>query len=131
MSIAGPSERSRRRCTRSSTLPWGRAWLKTIETSTVAVPNPLLPKARSIARNDGVILLSIHAGQITATVTQRRATHSVHIQLSRWDDRTSRHVTRLLSDTRADSPSLTPEDLPDDLEAVLNRERIAIAVPAE
>lgn len=36
--------------------PWGRAWVRAIEPTVVAAPNPLLPKARSLARNKAVTL---------------------------------------------------------------------------
>ncbi|MER7006091.1 hypothetical protein ABT297_24040 [Dactylosporangium sp. NPDC000555] len=111
--------------------PWGRAWLKTIETSNVAVPNSLLPKARSIARNDGVTSLTIQAGRIHATVALRGITHAVQIQLPPWDSQTSRRVAWLTSNARAGHPALAPGDLPDALEADLRREGIGIAVPAE
>ncbi|GAA2640971.1 hypothetical protein GCM10010399_88320 [Dactylosporangium fulvum] len=106
--------------------PWGRAWLKTIETSKVAVPNPLLPKARSIARNDGVTSFTIQAGQIHATVALRGVTHTVHIRLPPWDSQTRPRVARLAGNARAEHPGLAPGDLPDTLEADLRREGIGI-----
>jgi uncharacterized Zn finger protein len=108
--------------------PWGRAWLRTIESTTVTTPNPLLPKARSLARNDAVTALTTATGHVEAEVVVRDVTHHVHIQLPRWAGRTQADATELLAAALTGNIGLAPGDLPDALEADLNRHGIDIAV---
>lgn len=110
--------------------PWGRAWLRTIESATVTVPDPLLPKARSLVRNDAVTSLSLGAGRVDGVVGVRGVSHHVRIELPLWDDRARRYATRLLADARTGDPGLASGDLPDSLEVELGRHGVAIAVPA-
>ena len=62
--------------------PWGRAWVRAVESTAVTRPNPLLPKARSLARNNAVTDLRTEPGRITATVSG----HTVHIGLPLWTE---------------------------------------------
>lgn len=107
--------------------PWGRAWLRTVESTAMTAPNSLLPKARSLARNNAVWALTIETGHIRAEVQA----FSVHIGLSEWDAATRAEVERLHAEAMANSAGLGPGDLPDALADALERNGIAFAVPAE
>ncbi|AZS40102.1 hypothetical protein CVS54_01425 [Microbacterium oxydans] len=97
--------------------PWGRAWLKTLESPTAARPNPLLPKARSLARNHKVQDLQTSAGRVSATVADKTP-RAVEVTFDPWPKEVASAVTRAL--TAARSPATTPEgDLPDELIAAL------------
>ncbi|WP_086829841.1 hypothetical protein [Allokutzneria sp. NRRL B-24872] len=62
--------------------PWGRAWVRAVESTAVTRPNPLLPRARSLVRNNAVTELRAETGSVTATVSG----HTVHIGLPLWTD---------------------------------------------
>ncbi|WP_433190524.1 SWIM zinc finger family protein [Actinoallomurus sp. CA-150999] len=103
---------------------WGRAWLRTVEPTTVSRPNPLLPKARSLARNAAVTLRTAEAGRLDAEVSARGVVHRVAIEFPCWSDELSAEVTGLVADAAP-----VPGDLPDGLEAALTRRGTDIAAP--
>ena len=110
--------------------PWGRAWLRTIESPAATRPNPALPRARSLARNDAVTL-TIATGLVHAEVTTSGATNRVRLDIPRWPDRSMAEADRLVAEALADHRSLALGDLPDDLEARLRRHEIDVAVPLD
>ena len=107
--------------------PWGRAWIRTIESTTAAGPNPLLPKARSLARNHAVTLTT-EAGRVEAEVKVSGATQRVRIDLPTWPPRQREDAERLIAKALADNRGLATGDLPDALEASLREHDIGIAV---
>jgi uncharacterized Zn finger protein len=110
--------------------PWGRAWVRTIESTGIAAPNPLLPNARSLARNNAVSLTAA-AGRIDAEVTASGKAHRVLIDLPLWSEREQAVVEPLIAKALADHRGLAAGDLPDTLATDLRREHVDIAVPAD
>lgn len=109
--------------------PWGKAWLRTIESPT-ATPNRLLPKARSLARNAAVTILSTAPGLIEANVVVKEVTHGVRIELPRWTGQALTDADALIGKSLADSPGVAPGDLPDELATELSR-HLGLAVPLD
>jgi uncharacterized Zn finger protein len=109
--------------------PWGRAWLRTLESPTVAQPNPLLPKARSLARNQQVHDLRAAAGHVSATVVDRTP-RAVEVTFDPWPEEVTSAVTRALTAARSSAP--TPDgDLPDELIAALSELGAELAPPCD
>jgi uncharacterized Zn finger protein len=106
--------------------PWGRAWVKTIE-STAGLPNPLLPKARSLARNHAVTL-SVATGRVDAEVTAAGVIHRVRIDVPPWPEPTRTEASRLATEAARTHRGLAAGDLPDTLVADLRRHGINTAV---
>lgn len=107
--------------------PWGRAWVRTVETTTTVGPNAMLPKARSLARNHAVTL-STGTGRLDADVVVSGAVHRVRIDLPPWTARTQAETKRLIAEATANHRGLAAGDLPDTLEADLARHDIRFAV---
>ncbi|PXX59777.1 SWIM zinc finger protein [Nocardia tenerifensis] len=108
--------------------PWGRTWTRVVETTTASLPNPLLPKARSIARNHGATL-NTEVGAVTAKVVVSGAESTVRIELPAWSEETKTDAERLIAKSLAANPGLAPGDLPDSLEAEFSAAGITFAVP--
>lgn len=102
---------------------WGRAWLRTIE-RTNGGPNPQLPKARSLARNQKATL-TLAAETITATVLDGAASHNVSIPIERWSDTEQAAAEPIL----AGQTDSVVGDLPDQLLDTLTKAGVPIAVP--
>ncbi|SMX77834.1 SWIM zinc finger [Brevibacterium aurantiacum] len=101
---------------------WGRSWLRTIE-RTGGMPNPQLPKARSLARNQKATL-TIAAEGITAAVADGSTTHQVSIQIPRWSADQTTVAAPLL--TAANTASVVG-DLPDSLADALTKAAVPVA----
>ncbi|KOG32283.1 SWIM zinc finger family protein [Streptomyces resistomycificus] len=110
--------------------PWGRVWVRTVESTVAAAPNPALPKARSLARNHAATL-SVEAGRVEAEVVVSGVTHQVRIDLPNWSDREQAEAERLIGKALGDHLGLAAGDLPDSLEADLRRDNIGVAVPLD
>ncbi|MBA8824463.1 putative Zn finger protein [Saccharopolyspora lacisalsi] len=67
------------------TTAWGRDWLRLAEPTSIIRPDPALPRARSLARNDRVHDLDATTGLIEATVRDR-SRHRVRITVPIWDE---------------------------------------------
>lgn len=102
---------------------WGRAWLRTLE-RTSGVPNPQLPKARSLARNQQATL-ALAFDNITATVVDSATTHHVVIPITRWSEAEQAAADLLLADTHTQS---VVGDLPDQLIGTLTNATVSIAI---
>ncbi|MFC7448842.1 hypothetical protein [Rhodococcus daqingensis] len=110
---------------------WGRAWLRTIESTAAAAPNTQLPQARSLARGGAVTFTDVSAGRIGAEVVARQNTYAVAIAVPRWDDATRARVRALL-DAAGRVGGAASGDLPDAVVAELLSAGIAVAAqPAE
>ncbi len=66
------------------TTAWGGDWVRAAEPTTVARPDPTLPRARSLARNDRVGELELGPGRVAAVVSDRTE-RRVGIVLPTWD----------------------------------------------
>ncbi|APU15037.1 MULTISPECIES: SWIM zinc finger family protein [Actinoalloteichus] len=107
---------------------WGRAWLRTVESTSVTTSNAGLPKARSLARNQAVADLTIVTGRVTAEVRVKDVGYRVEVGLPEWSGRTRAEAERLVAAAGAQRATLAPGDLPDSLEADLRRHEIDLAV---
>ncbi|MGY2062421.1 hypothetical protein ACW9HQ_46710, partial [Nocardia gipuzkoensis] len=107
---------------------WGRAWIRTVEKTTASVPNPALPRARSIARNQGATL-SIEVGMVTAKVVVSDTEFTVTIELPLWSEETEKDAERLIAKSLAANPGSAAGDLPDGLEADFTAAGVTVAVP--
>ncbi|MGW0522684.1 hypothetical protein [Crossiella sp. NPDC003009] len=103
---------------------WGHAWLRIAEPTRVTRPNPLLPRARNLVRDNGITDLTVAPGLLTAGSGQYR----VSIEIPLWPAESAALVAKLLAGL---PPSLVPGDLPDSLAAELRAHDIAIAPPPE
>ncbi|MCP2169108.1 SWIM zinc finger family protein [Goodfellowiella coeruleoviolacea] len=110
---------------------WGRAWVRAVESTAVTTPNPLLPKARSLARNDAVTTVDIAPGRLTAEVVDRGRHHRVTIDIPLWTGQVRLVADRLVARSLAEHRGLAPGDLPDALAADLASHGIDIAVPTD
>ncbi|WP_433425229.1 SWIM zinc finger family protein [Microtetraspora malaysiensis] len=110
--------------------PWGRSWLRTLQSPTAA-PDRRLPKARSLARNNAVTIATIGPGLIEAESSTGDVSHHVRIQLPCWADQVLADATALIDNALAEAAGgLAPGDLPDELAPVLSR-RVGLAVPLD
>jgi uncharacterized Zn finger protein len=88
---------------------WGRDWVRLAQPTSITRPNPALPRARSLVRNDKVGDVVIAAGSITATVFGARDQHvSVHCPI--WADDAAKSA-------RAALRGLPAGDVPDSVHA--------------
>ncbi|MET7836791.1 SWIM zinc finger family protein [Micromonospora sediminicola] len=101
--------------------------MRTIE-STSGLPDPSLPKARSLARNHAATL-TIAAGHVSAEVVEADVVHRVRIDVPAWREPTRTNALRLI--TAATPRELAAGDLPDALEADFRRHGVDIAVRPE
>jgi uncharacterized Zn finger protein len=101
-----------------------------VESTRIAAPNPLLPSARSLARNNAVHLVAT-AGRVDAAVTASGRSHRVRIGLPPWSDRERAVAERCIARALADHRGLATGDLPDSLVADLRREAVDIAVTGD
>lgn len=108
---------------------WGKAWLRIIERSGQA-PNPHLPKARSLARNQHATIL-IEAQTITGTVTDGASTARVHLTVPAWSESQSNTATPTLLQARQTHLGAVVGDLPDSLADELASHGVSIAEPLE
>ncbi|WP_230205071.1 SWIM zinc finger family protein [Parafrankia elaeagni] len=110
--------------------PWGRAWGRTVEPTSMARPNPLLPRARTLARNTTTVVVA-GVGHVEAEVTVSGQVCRVRIDLPLWPDETQAEAGRLIAGAMAEHRGLVAGDLPDTLEVDLTQHAISIAVPPE
>ena len=103
---------------------WGKAWLRTVAPTAAAGPNALLPKARSLARNDAATL-TVRSGLIEARVVVAGVTSQVRITIPPWTASQRSEVVKLL----AENPAPAAGDLPDALELELWHRKINVNVP--
>ncbi|MEV1156031.1 hypothetical protein AB0J27_11580 [Micromonospora chokoriensis] len=110
--------------------PWGRVWVRTIESTSAGGPNTLLPKARTLARNSTSIVAA-GTGRVEADVTVSGGVCRVQIDLPIWPDRTQAEVGRLVAKAVAEHRGLVAGDLPDTLEADFRHHAISVAAHFE
>lgn len=91
---------------------WGRDWVRIAQPTGATRPNPALPRARTLARNDRVRAAHLTPGSITATVDDR-TDPDVTLAFPPWTEAQRAVATDLLSGRRAG------EDLPDELHRAL------------
>ncbi|MDF0529331.1 SWIM zinc finger family protein [Tsukamurella sp. 8F] len=109
---------------------WGRAWTRTVEKTSASVPNPSLPKARTVARNQGATVTT-EVGTVTATVAVSGAAANVRIEFPSWPEPVQRTARELLAASLAAHPGLAAGDLPDGLADDFASAGITFAVPLD
>lgn len=107
---------------------WGRSWTRIVETTAASGPNPMLPKARSIARNHGATLIA-ELGAVAAKVVVSGTEYTVQIDLPTWPDETKKEAELLILKSLGANSGLASGDLPDSLEGDLTAAGIRLAVP--
>ncbi|AOS63618.1 hypothetical protein [Actinoalloteichus hymeniacidonis] len=110
---------------------WGKAWLRTVETTSVTTSNALLPRARSLVRNDAVTVLTIGPGLVEAEVLVKSGVQRVRIELAVWAAPVRAEADRLIGAAREQHAGLAAGDLPDSLAEDLRRHAVPVAVPAQ
>ncbi|TQF74826.1 hypothetical protein FK531_01720 [Rhodococcus spelaei] len=105
---------------------WGRAWLRTVESTTTSTPNSLLPQARTLAGNGSVTLTAVEAGRIRAEVTVRGKTVPVGIDLPLWDRKESTAARALLTRVGARDRRVAAGEIPDSVVADLVAKGISV-----
>lgn len=104
----------------------GHAWLRTVE-RTDEMPNPLLPKARSIARNQRVAL-DVAPGLVTAAVSDDGKIATVRVELPTWPDDIGETALSHVRQSKASNPGALAGDLSDSLADDLVEAGVPIAV---
>lgn len=102
------------------TTAWGHDWLRLAEPTSSTRPDPILPRARSLARGDHVRGFDLTPGQVEAVVDDR-GTHRVRIAIPTWDDAQLTRARAVLTDQSAGG------DLPDAAHAALLDTGLALA----
>lgn len=98
--------------------PWGRDWARLAQPTSITRPNPAIPRARSLARNDCVGDLVLVAGSVTATVSLKRD-YAVTLSCPPWTASEADLARTLL----VDAPS---GDLPDSLHSEAAKSGLAV-----
>ncbi|WP_199443479.1 hypothetical protein [Umezawaea beigongshangensis] len=80
---------------------WGRDWIRLAQPVRVTRANPLIPKARSLTRNDGVDDVTIAPGLVTATVDGQRTT----VRCSTWTEKQTADARPLVAGAPDDLPA--------------------------
>ncbi|ASO20434.1 putative Zn finger protein [Actinoalloteichus hoggarensis] len=109
---------------------WGRAWLRTVESTSVTTVDSGLPKARALARNKAVEGLAVGTGRVTAGVRVKDVVYRVGLILPEWTGDMRMEAERLVAGVAAQRAALAPGDLPDALEADLRGAGVDLVVPA-
>ena len=91
---------------------WGRDWVRLAQPTSATRPNPALPRARTLARNDKVRAAHLAPGSITATVDDR-TDRDVALTFPTWTEAQQAIATDTLAGRSAG------EDLPDELHRAL------------
>lgn len=84
---------------------WGRDWIRLAQPISITRPNPALPRARTLARNDKVVEVVITAGAITAEVSGKRK-YVVSLSCPTWTEPDIRRAEDILA-------AVPAGDLPD------------------
>lgn len=101
---------------------WGREWTRLAQPTKITRPNPAIPRARSLARNDGVDDLVLTAGSVTASFAGKKDSH-VTLTCPLWDARQAAAAAEVVGTAGG--------DLPDALHAELLERGVAIAPSAD
>ncbi|OZD10358.1 hypothetical protein CH275_01410 [Rhodococcus sp. 06-235-1A] len=97
--------------------PWGKDWVRRVEPITVIRPNPMLPRARSLVRNDAVSLDHNNIGEFRCVVSAGKRSETAVLALPRYSAAERKSVLRILA--RHTRGGATSGDLPDEVHAEL------------
>ena len=97
--------------------PWGKDWIRRVEPIAVTRPNPMLPRARSLVRNDAVAVDHNTVGEFRCVVSTGKKSETAVLSLPRYSATERKSVLRILArHTRGGASS---GDLPDEVHAEL------------
>ncbi|WP_415975014.1 hypothetical protein [Rhodococcus sp. 077-4] len=97
--------------------PWGKDWVRRVEPIAVTRPNPTLPRARSLVRNDAVAVHHSKIGEFRCVVSAGKKAETAVLSLPRYSAAERKSVLRILArHTRGGASS---GDLPDEVHAEL------------
>ncbi|MDJ0393645.1 hypothetical protein QMK17_09915 [Rhodococcus sp. G-MC3] len=100
---------------------WGREWTRLAQPTKIIRPNPALPRARVLARNDNVRDVVLLAGSVTASVsTSDTSDYRVTVTFPTWDARRSAAAHEVVD-------GVSDGDLPDTLHAALRMRGVSVA----
>jgi uncharacterized Zn finger protein len=97
--------------------PWGKDWIRRVEPIAVTRPNPMLPLARSLVRNDAVAVDPSKIGEFRCVVSAGKKVETAVISLPRYGAGERKLVLRILA--RLTRGGITSGDLPDEVHAEL------------
>ncbi|QCQ91209.1 hypothetical protein [Rhodococcus sp. SGAir0479] len=106
---------------------WGRAWLRTVESTGASSPNSLLPQARILVGKGSVTLIAVETGRIRAEVTVRDRVVPVEIAVPLWSDVESAAVRDLVARAGSRNRAVAAGEIPDSLVADLTAKSISVA----
>ncbi|MDV8023099.1 hypothetical protein [Rhodococcus sp. IEGM 1330] len=97
--------------------PWGKDWVRRVEPIAATRPNPMLPRARSLVRNDSVAVDHSKIGQFRCVVSAGKKVETAVISLPRYAAAERKSVLHVLA--RHARGGATSGDLPDEVHAEL------------
>lgn len=97
--------------------PWGKEWLRRVEPITATRPNPMLPRARSLARSESVIVDTNTIGSIRCVVSAGKKIETATFAVPRYSAAHKRTALRIV--TGHPTHGRGSGDLPDALHAEL------------
>lgn len=97
--------------------PWGKDWIRRVEPIAVTRPNPMLPRARSLVRNDAVAVDPSKIGEFRCVVSTGKKVETAVISLPRYEAGERKSVLRILA--RHTRGAVASGDLPDEVHAEL------------
>ena len=97
--------------------PWGKDWVRRVEPIAVTRPNPTLPRARSLVRNDAVAVHHSRVGEFRCVVSAGRKAETAVLFVPRYSAGERKSVLRILA--RHPRGGASSGDLPDEVHAEL------------
>lgn len=97
--------------------PWGKDWIRRVEPIAVTRPNPMLPRARSLVRNDAVAVDHNKVGEFRCVVSAGKKSETAVLSLPRYSATERKSLLRILA--RHTRGGATSGDLPDEVHAEL------------
>ncbi|MGB6274870.1 MAG: hypothetical protein WBF80_05685, partial [Rhodococcus sp. (in: high G+C Gram-positive bacteria)] len=103
--------------------PWGKDWIRRVEPIAVTRPNPMLPRARSLVRNDAVAVDHNKVGEFRCVVSAGKKSETAVLSLPRYSATERKSVLRILA--RHTRGGATSGDLPDEVHAELTASKLS------
>lgn len=97
--------------------PWGKDWIRRVEPIAVIRPNPMLPRARSLVRNDAVAVDSSKIGGFRCVVSAGKKVEIAQVSVPRYGAAERKSVLRILA--RYTRGGIASGDLRDEVHAEL------------
>lgn len=97
--------------------PWGKDWLRRVEPLAATRPNPMLPRARGLVRNDAVDVEHNEIGRFRCRVSAGKKIETAVITVPRFTAAERKSILRILA--RQIPGNSSSGDLPDEVHAEL------------